>query len=95
MTSFVIYYSTHAQQNEIYLFYTSILLFFIVFLTTNGKTASFSHSSMFRAKTTSKFSLHQSGINSAMFSSMFFVKSANKWQEYTVKILKKSCFVVV
>ena len=37
MTSSVVYYSTNARQNEIYLFYTSILLFFIVFLTNTGK----------------------------------------------------------
>ena len=55
----------------------------------------FSYSSTFRAKTTSKFSSHRSGINSVMFSSIFFVKSVNKWQEYTVNISKESCFDVV
>ena len=37
---------------------------------------------------------HQSGINSAMFYSIFLAKSVNKLQEYIVKISKKSCLLL-
>ena len=62
MTSSVIYYRTHAPQNEIYLFYTSILLF----SHKQWQNGFFCRIHLrFVLKQRRNFSSHQSGINSA------------------------------
>ena len=89
LASFMYYYSTHARINVIYLFYATISLVFLLFFSlTVAKRLFLSYSSTFRAKITSKFSSHQSGINSVMFSSIFFVKVSINGKNIQLKYRK-------